>query len=167
MHSVLDDDTSPLVFTSIPVMCLLRSKMELQVPALSHPPLLPNDRPLPLYMQLRAAFDADGRLRSIWYEDKSCTGAVAACNKEIPLKVSKLLLSLTTVSVTITSEAPALLAKVPAEIKASYAPNRAADQSKEKQVCAVSHALLLLTLHSHFAAAESASEPRGAAATRR
>jgi len=62
--------------------------------------------------QLRAAFDASGRLRSIWHEDKSCAAAAAACNSDVTAKLSKLLPSLSAITVSVLPEAPAVLPRV-------------------------------------------------------
>jgi hypothetical protein len=83
--------------------------------------------------QLRAAFDASGRLRSIWHEDKSCAAAAAACNADVTAKLAKLLPSLSAITVSVVPEAPAVLPRVPPEIKASHAPASGADPAKEQK----------------------------------
>ena len=83
--------------------------------------------------QLRAAFDSNGRLRSIWHEDKACAAAAAACTSEVTAKLLKLLPSLTTITLSVASEAATVLAAVPPELKASYAPPTGANPAQEQQ----------------------------------
>jgi hypothetical protein len=126
---------------------MLRAKMELQVtyqPFAAIPPFSQSRLESACFshyalsfalscLQLRAAFDASGRLRSLWYEDKACAAAAAACSSEVTSKLSKLLPSLTTITVSVSSEPPALLAKIPLEIKASYSMPNAGDSAKEQK----------------------------------
>jgi hypothetical protein len=108
--------------------------------SLSPPPRIPPDH----RAQLRAAFDSSGHLRSIWHEDKSCAAAAAACNSDVTAKLAKLLPSFTTISLSVVSEAPTLLAKVPQEIKASYTSPNGADPAKEQK-----QKVSLCVLHCH------------------